>query len=364
MSALGRCLAWTPSGYRPAWLPFALPVPLPRPAGAFWLAWRRHRAVLRTVAAVAVLAALWAVWEHHQLVAEIHHTVRTCQRMAGLCSDNGNGSGSGVIESPEGGTVHLLFDQAPSVLRFLPVAVGALIGAPLFAQDIENGTHRLAWTQSVGRREWAAAKIGTAGAVTGLAAVVLTVPVTWWWYSSWRGHHAAGAEGHVWRTNVSWDDWSFFAYVGPVGVAHLLLALTVGAATGMLLRRTLPAVAVAAAAVEGLQLALGALRPHLLPAHIRTSAGPVYPLPPLDGWHLGGGLVRADGSLTTASPACAPRVEFDACLRTNGLVGEYGRSLDPGQLPLLQLIETGICLAVATALVALCLWYVPRVAVR
>ncbi|WP_405588219.1 cell wall protein [Streptomyces sp. NBC_01190] len=360
--ALGRCVAWTPSGQRLGRLPFAVPVPVPRPAGVLWLAWRRHRAVYRTVLVVAALAALWAVWEHHQLTAAVHDDVRTCRRMADVC--RADPSGSVVSPSHEWGTVRLLFDQVPSVLRFLPLAVAALVGAPLFAQDMENGTHRLAWTQSVGRREWAAAKLATALTVTATAAIVLTGPVTWWWYTSWRGEHTGGLDGYVWRTTASWDDWSFFPYVGPAAVAHLLLALMIGAATGMLLRRTLAAVAVAAIVSEGAQLALAAARPHLLATHVQRGTGLHFPVPPMDSWYLDGGLVRTDGSLTDSYPSCAPRVGFDACLQTHGLVGQYSRSLHIDELPLLQLVETGICLAAAAALIAFCLWYVPRIAAR
>ncbi|WP_329138712.1 cell wall protein [Streptomyces sp. NBC_01476] len=361
MSTLGRYVAWTPSGHRPAWLPFTLPLPLPRPAGALWLAWRRHRAAYRTVAVLAVLGALWAVWEHHQLVAGIHDQVRTCRRIPEACPQDPNGISSA---SHEWGTALLLLRQASSVLRLLPVVVGALVGAPLFAQDMESGTSRLAWTQSVGRREWAAAKLATATAVTAFAAIVFTVPVSWWWYTSWRGHHAGGLNGYAWRTTAFWDGWPFSSYAGPVGVAHLLLALLTGAATGLLLRRTLAAVAVAAAASEGLQLALDLLRPHLLTAHIQRSAGLHFRRAPLDSWYLGGGYVRADGSLTDTYPSCPSRMDSATCLRTNGIVGQYSRSFHIGQLPLMQLIETGICLAAAAALAGFCLWYVPRIAVR
>jgi hypothetical protein len=47
----------------------------------------------------------------------------------------------------------------------LPAAfaiTGAIIGAPLVAREVEQRTHLAAWTQSVSRRRWYAAKIGRA----------------------------------------------------------------------------------------------------------------------------------------------------------------------------------------------------------
>jgi len=360
MSALARYVAWVPREERPA----RLPIPMLRPAGPAWLAWRSHRAAYRTVAVLVFLAAVWAVWQHHQLIAGVHRYAEACREAPHSCSVSDSDS-SAQPPPPVPGVVHTLFDHAPSVLRYLPLAVGALLGGPLFAQDVEAGRHRLAWTQSVGRREWVAAKLSVATLVTLVAAVVLTVPVTWWWYSSWRGHHSAGRTGYAWRSVTWWNDWSFFTYTGPVGVAHLLLALMIGAATGMLVRRTLPAVAVSAGLCEGVMFGLDRLRPHLVSPYIRRGTGMHYPDLIPDAWYLGGGWVRNDGTLTTADPCGrVPTTDYRACLSRHHITGLYSRDLRPSQFVPLQLIETGICLAAAVALAALCLWHVRRVSTR
>jgi hypothetical protein len=358
MSALARYVAWPPREERPARLPF----PLPHLAGPAWLAWRKHRAVYRTMIAFAVLTALFSVWEHHQLVSAVHHYADICRASPHRCDP---GADDYVVPPAEPDVVHTLFDLSPSVLRFLPLAVGALLGGPLFAQDLESGTHRLAWTQSIGRREWVAVRLGTATLVTTVAAVVLTVPVTWWWYSSWRGHSGTGPDRFAWREVVWWNGWDFFAWTGPVGVAHILLALMVGAATGVLLRRTLPAVAVAAGLSEAALLGLEKLRPHLLTPYVRRGRGPDFPIAPLDGWFQGVGYVRADGTLTSRDPCADPTVRgSSACQQQHHIVGHYIRAFKMNQFLPLQLIETGICLAACAALAAFCLWYVPRITAR
>jgi hypothetical protein len=347
VSAPGRYVAWTP---RTALRPF----PLPRPAGPVWLAWRRHRAAYLTTLALALLAALWALWAHRQLVDGVHGYAAACRRTPAACPVDQSEATAVPPRVP--GSIHLLFDEAPTVLRLLPVVAGALLGAPLFAQDMENGTHRLAWTQSVGRREWAAAKLGTAAAVTVTAGVIVTLPATWWWWSAWHGHHEAGYLGYAWRITTFWDGWSFFGFTGPVGVAHLLLALMTGALAGVVVRRTLPAVAVAAAAGEGWQLALGWLRPHLLSAHVLRGKGLDSPREPLDSWHLSDGYIHADGRISHTYPCGGdPATDFHACLRTHGIVGQYSHDLVAGQLLPLQLVETALCAVAAAALAAVCL---------
>src|SRR6185369_14593823 len=46
-----------------------------------------------------------------------------------------------------------------------PVLVGVFFGAPLVAREVEQGTHRLVWTQGVTRLQWALAKFGLVGAM-------------------------------------------------------------------------------------------------------------------------------------------------------------------------------------------------------
>lgn len=359
MSALARYVSWPPPEERPARLPF----PLPRLAGPAWLAWRKHRAVYRTMVAFAVLGALWSVWEHHQLVSGVHHYADICRTSPQRCDPGNDDAAPPAIPS----VVHMVFDRSPSVLRYLPLAVGALLGGPLFAQDLESGTHRLAWTQSIGRREWVAVRLGTAALITTAAAAVLTVPVTWWWYSSWRGHSGTGPDRSAWRATIWWNGWDFFAWTGPVGVAHILLALMIGAVTGVLLRRTLPAVAAGAGLSEAALLGLEKLRPHLLTPSVRRSRGLGldFPNSPRDAWYQGLGYVRADGTLTSHDPCTSARVhDVPACMRQHHIVGHYSSAFKMNQFLPLQLIETGICLAVCAALAAFCLWYVPRITAR
>ena len=46
----------------------------------------------------------------------------------------------------------------------MPVFIGVFWGAPLVARELETGTFRLAWTQSVTRTRWFAIKLTVVGA--------------------------------------------------------------------------------------------------------------------------------------------------------------------------------------------------------
>src|SRR5262245_48239487 len=45
-----------------------------------------------------------------------------------------------------------------TLLNAAPLAIGAFLGAPLLARELEAGTWQLAWTQAVPRMRWLAVK--------------------------------------------------------------------------------------------------------------------------------------------------------------------------------------------------------------
>ena len=130
----------------------------------------------------------------------------------------------------------------------IPLLIGQFWGAPLLAREIEEGTHKLVWTQSVTRRRWLAsntsALLGAAMAVGG----VLAVAVTWWS-----------------RTfDLSQQDrFTKFDIQGFVPIAYAICGAALGLAAGIVIRRTLPALAATLAIMVGLRIVVASyLRPH------------------------------------------------------------------------------------------------------
>ena len=120
------------------------------------------------------------------------------------------------------------------VLSYVSIAVAAWAGAALVGRELETGTARLAWTQSVTPARWLTAKLTA-------AAVPLTAGTTL----------LALLFARVWTTDqdVLVTNWSYDRVLvpsGPLAVALVLFALAAGTLAAVALGRALPALAVAA----------------------------------------------------------------------------------------------------------------------
>lgn len=150
-------------------------------------------------------------------------------------------------------------------------AVAAWAGGALTARELETGTARLAWTQSCTPARWLAAKLALPALALTAGAAVITAVFRWAWTS---------------QRDLVYDDWgatATFLARGPALAAYALCALALGALTGLLLRRQLPALGVSLALAVALGQTMDRLRPHLWPTVTGTGEG----LPP-DAWDIDG----------------------------------------------------------------------------
>ncbi len=138
-----------------------------------------------------------------------------------------------------------------------PAIVGIFWGAPMVAGELETGTFRLAWTQSVTRNRWLVVKLAVVGLAAMATAGLLSLIVTWWASPLDR------ARADIFNTFDERD-------IVPVGFA--LFALMLGVAVGLIIRRTLPAMAATLAAFVAARLAVTKwVRPDLIaPLHKTT----------------------------------------------------------------------------------------------
>ncbi|MFJ3773988.1 hypothetical protein ACIPX0_20075 [Streptomyces sp. NPDC090075] len=168
------------------------------------------------------------------------------------------------------------------------LAVAAFTGGALIGRELESGTAELAWTQGVSPARWLTAKLALpALAVTaGGTALTLVFRRTWAADPDLVGEH--------------WFDAYAFVARGPLVVAYGLCALAVGSLTALLLRRTLPSLAVATGTMWLLNAVLTYYRGQLWPTLHRT-APHSFDLP--DGaWEVTGGRT-AHGYFATYHPA-------------------------------------------------------------
>ena len=211
-----------------------------------WVTWRQHRAALIGVAAFLGILALY-VW-----ISGLHlHNVYSAAINCGspTCSDainNFNGT-NGFLSN--GG-----------VLQIVPVVIGAFVGAPVLAREMETGTFRYAWTQGFERWRWALAKLVGLAVVVTAAAGAIGLLFSWYFQPYFKAANA----------RLSLTETSRFAPglfdLRPVTLAAwTLVAFAIGALAGMLIRRVVPAIVATLAAYLGLALlAGGVLREHYL----------------------------------------------------------------------------------------------------
>ncbi len=135
----------------------------------------------------------------------------------------------------------------------IPGLLGMFWGAPVVARELESGTFRLAWTQSVARRRWLLVKVALVGVVALAVAGLLSWLVSWWFVPF----------DHL---NMNRFDVNEFSARGIVPIGYAGFSFGFGVAAGALARRTLPAVVATLIGFVAVRIAFQEwLRPHLLP---------------------------------------------------------------------------------------------------
>ncbi|MER8236395.1 ABC transporter permease [Streptomyces sp. NPDC094049] len=222
-------------------------------------------------------------------------------------------------------------------MLFLPVLIGAFVAGPLIAREFESGTYQLSFTQSVSPAAWLRAKLLTATAAA-LGTVLLLTAV-----------YLIGEARMSGSWNFTWADRGSYEITGTVLSAYVLLGIAVGALVGLLVRRTLVAMAVTGGFVGVVLLALGVLRWDFLP--VRTVTGPV--LERLSALNIPKDSVLADQGLLTGSGQrlpgwfCSPDTPAAHCRPDADITAQYADYHPASHYWPLQLIETGILLALA-----------------
>jgi hypothetical protein len=171
----------------------------------------------------------------------------------------------------------------PFLATVTPALVGLFLGAPLIARELETGTFRLAWTQSVTRERWLAVKLG----LVGTGAMAFSGLVTWM-VDWWAGPIDVAKQDRFGLANFG------FHGVAPIGYAAFAFAL--GATAGVLFRRTVPAMAATIAGFGAARLAVTYwARPNL--------ASPVRESLPLSAGSAGFGFGGANGASVALTPS-------------------------------------------------------------
>ena len=231
-----------------------------------WLTWRQCRTQLIAVYGLVAATCVWLAVTGPALA----RLARRNQDVYDLLTSNDR----------------LLFNGGIAVLAVAPAIIGIFWGAPLVARELETGTYRLAWNQSVTRGRWLAAKLGFSVLATAVAVGILTTAITWW------AHPIDGATGSQHGSLVSRLTPISFAMRGIVPVGYAVFALLLGTLIGLILRRSVPAMALTLAIYVCVQVAVPLwVRPHLVPP---TTTSMVISHATLDGIGLDGSGTHHD----------------------------------------------------------------------
>ena len=354
-----------------------------------WLTWRQFRAqAVTAIAALAAFAVLLAVTRPQLASLYTGSGFAACQGECGGLANAFLGQLSNL--TPFGGpqgfrllpagtnlyvtvyTVGLLF------ILIAPAITGVFWGAPLIARELETGTDRLVWNQSITRTQWLAVKLALTGAVALAVTEAFSLLQAWWAAPITRAIDLGGSVSVFSGGRYSALNFATGG-IAPLGYAAFGFAL--GVTAGLLIRRAVPAMAVTLVIFAAVQVVMPLwVRPHLLPADTAIASidsthaafsylgtDPVLTASVVPGqpgaWILSSVAVNAAGRPLSALPAaCAsgsPAAgsafgsDLGHCLASHGVREAVSYQPASHYWPL-QLVETGIFLALALALAWFC----------
>ncbi|BCY07738.1 ABC transporter permease subunit [Actinoplanes sp. L3-i22] len=332
-----------------------------------WLTWRQFRiqAIAGAVLLVLLVAAVLISW----------------REVADLASSTGytGCSGAACVEAAKtfrfevsGGLPSAVYNAATAALFLAPALIGVFWGAPTVARELESGTYRMIFSQSVGRGRWLLVKLAFGASAVVLGVGLLSLLLTWW-----AGRiDAAGGD----RLTPL-----VFPGRGVVPIAYAAAGFVIGVTLGLVLRRTVVAMAVTLLVVIGLQVAAPLVFRPLL-AGVTVSVAALDPTKDLDGigmnpdtgvmhlqadpkipgaWILSSSVLGADGKPFTG-PAdltkCGPKGSFENCtdwLRTQNLSVRI-RYVPAGKFWTVQWREFALLAGLTLVLSALSMWWIRR----
>jgi hypothetical protein len=205
-------------------------------AARFALAWRLHRAEIVAVA----LAALGLSAVLLSMVPELDRIVAACRAATEVVAPCGGLREFGMIYDND--TQNKLAMIGPLV-GALPFVAGVLLGAPLVAHELEQGTAQVSWSLARSRARWLAIRFLPL-VVIGLA--LMLIPAV-------AGEVLERSLRPVIDPAASFEH---YGARGPLLAVRFLPAVAIAAVVGAVVGRQLPALLLAGAVVGGMAIGL------------------------------------------------------------------------------------------------------------
>jgi hypothetical protein len=326
-----------------------------------WMTWRQHRGAASVGAAVLAAIAAALVW--------LGITARSKVRHFGLTSCMHNGTDCTTAIAHLQRQYHWLPPVAASLFA-LPLLAGMFWGAPLIAREIETGTYRLVWTQSISRLRWISTKLALVMGVTATATLALSL------LAVWAFQPLIPVLGNRFRGG-------WFDVEGIIPAAYMLFAMALGICMGAVWRKTIPAMATTIVGYAAVRIPVHNLRRHLLSLNVKTVSDTTFIGPRIvKGAAAGSALAKAaaalhqvgPGGVVAAQPAPwpsglgpgdwilsqSPTGAPTSGPPTKGPPASIYHYIPAGRFWTLQGIEAAIFIVLTAALIAVCLTVVVR----
>jgi hypothetical protein len=215
-----------------------------------WVIWRQHRIALT---GAAMFLGGWALylWLTGLQVHHAYAAATACHPASSLAC--------GEMISNFNNTYGARAEVIAALLQVVPALIGAFVGAPVLARELETGTFRYVWTLAFGRTRWTLAKLIPLAIAVAAGAGAFSLLLSWYYAPFF-------ADGN--QTSLAP---TVFDLRGITFAAWTLATFAIGALAGMLIRRVVPAIVATLAAYAGLAAATGLyLRQHYLTALVTT----------------------------------------------------------------------------------------------
>jgi hypothetical protein len=311
-----------------------------------WVTWRQHRGQLGIMALVAAVFGLVILVTGLPLHAAVARFDPACL----------NGSDLSAACYQLRVTVQDQFAPTSAAIiligSVLPAVLGIFLGAPLVARELEQGTYRLAWTQSIGRERWLVTKTVVLVVALALLAVTIDLLVGWW---------------RAPLDTLEGTPWAAFDAEGVAPLATTLLGFALGVAAGAIARRSIAAIAIALATLSGVKwMLISFARTYLFAAPLTTSwpPGARPPIATVPGWFFDLYPVSATGQRLSSADlvAVVQRTGAEDPTRGMQLAGvTWTQVYQPAERywPF-QSIEASLLVVFAIGLLAVATWWIAR----
>jgi hypothetical protein len=338
-----------------------------------WFTWRQFRAQAITAGAILLVLAV--------VLAITGASLASDYNTAGLnaCHLSCPQDATNLLTALRGGALQYMFYGGILVMYLAPALIGLFWGAPLLARELETGTYRLAWNQSVTRGRWTLIKLGAGGLASVAVAGLLSLMISWW-ATPIDTAESYGGQGLFSNRMTP----LLFGARGITPLGYAAFAFALGVTLGVLLRRTIPAMALTLLLFAAVQFLVPAfIRPHLFSPDQATAplnaaynemiiSGPSNQMTIVGSATVPGGWVLSDQTITPAghvftgpaTQACLSQTNTDPNACNNWIASKHLRTLltyqPASRFWPLQWTETAIYLVASAGLGGICVWRIRR----